>query len=126
MPRQTWLMRGKANRVTASSAQKYASNAASKTRSARVAVRGSEAEIDEGTFLICSEKGNQHAEGKSSRDLPRVRAQCEHMLCVRQFQLKVEKKEDHGVNGQEKEDGKVNGLPLPNRQAGNLLPSAAK
>src|SRR5256885_5894224 len=48
------------------------------------------------------------------------------MLAVRQFQLKVEKEEDHGVDGQEQESGQVSRVPLPSRKADDLLPSAVK
>src|SRR5882762_3219696 len=48
------------------------------------------------------------------------------MLAVRQFQLKVEKEEDHGVDRQEQQSGQVGRAPLPGEKADDLVPSAVK
>src|SRR5205823_682873 len=87
---------------------------------ARVAFRCSEAEIDEGTFLVCSKKSDQSAECNSGEDAKSIRIRREDVFAMRCFELQVDHEERHRVARQKHQGGPVSGIPLPIHQSDDL------
>src|ERR671924_1199426 len=119
-------MRGKAMRVVTSSTQRYRNIAASRMEIARVAFRCSEAEVNEGTFLIGSKEGNQHAEGDTRKNSHQIRTRGENVLAVRCFELQVEEEEREDIHRKKNQRGPIGGSSLPVEQANELFPGTAE